>query len=1120
VSDDDGDGLASVRLDGSGSSDPDGSIDAYSWSENGQILATGRTPTVVLAIGAHTLQLIVTDSSQATSRDTVTITVQPQPVDPDDNRTLTAGTPLTGTIAPMADQDSYWFNAVAGQVVTLTATKTTGSQLDGHLTLYAPDGSRLATDNDGGGSQNPLINRLTLTVTGQYRVVVTSFASFSSGSYSLQLTLTSTAPAACATIPADAYCAEYFPNETLSGGALVAVADTAPLSHEWWTGNPGNGIAEDHFSVRWRGNFTFVDGLYLFSGLTDDGVRISIDGEVIGEDWTPHRSLYQFASPITAGQHEVTVEYYEQDGVAGISLDWRLDQPPVASAGPDQTITDDGDGVSVVDLNGSGSYDPDGTLTAYTWSLDGAGIANGVTTTAILPAGTHTITLTVTDDRGQAATDDVIITVNLAPIDPDDGRTLTVAQPLTGTISPATDQDDYWFDGVQGQQATVQLTAGGDSELDAYLHLYSPTDMLLAEDDDGAGAPNPRITLALPATGRYHVVASSLDQGSDGAYTIALTLETPPASCATIPKDGYCAEYFSSDDLSGNAEAVVQENAPLNHDWGQSGPGHGIGVDHFSARWQGRFDFSEGMYAFSVRADDGIRIWVDETLIQDNSQRHGVDYQFDRAISGGEHRITVEYFEYDGAAMVGLSWQRQQPRDPVVTLSSPRVTTNAQVSYDLSWFPASRPVTISWLRAGGGTVDLGAVTTDGAGTANGNFRAPTVEGGAGHLVRFTSGNVTTSVPIEIAPRIKVVPSDVAPGEAVDIWLRGFAKDETVRVRWKDGGGNWVEIARATTSGSGSATFHLTVPGWVVGGDNSVRGDGTSFRAQTNAVSVTIPPPPAHPAASLSTYRTTTNARVTYTLSDFPAARTVTVTWIRASGGTVDLGSTTMDSGGAGSGSFRVPTSAGGPGTRVRFSSGATTVDVEFEVAPRIKVVPSDVTPGQAVDIWLRGFARYETVRVRWRNVDGSWIEIARATTSGTGSATFHVIVPDWVANGPNSVRGDGTDFRAQTNAVIVSGAVNAADAPAATPTPSPSPTAIATSTPTTPTPEPTVAPIPEESPAPIVEPTTSPTPELTPTAEPTITPEPTATPTPDTTEVPTDTPATVSTDEASESASS
>ncbi|HET8522177.1 MAG TPA: PA14 domain-containing protein, partial [Thermomicrobiales bacterium] len=498
VTDDDGDGLVTVRLDGSGSSDPDGTITAYSWSENERVIATGAKPSVVLGLGTHTLQLIVTDSSQATSRDSVTITVQPQPVDPDDNRTLTAGSPLTGTVAPATDQDNYWFDAVAGQVATLAATKTTGSQLDGYLTLYDPNGAQLATDDDSGGNQNPLINRLTLTVTGKYRVVVTSYARASSGGYSLQLTLTSTAPATCATIPANAYCAEYFSNETLSGGALVAITEDAPLNHEWWTSAPGNGIGEDHFSVRWRGKFTFAGGFYLFSGMTDDGVRVFIDGEAIGEDWAQHRSLYEFPTLVTAGEHLVTVEYYEQDGAAAISLDWRLDQPPVAQAGTDQVITDDGDGIAAVDLDGRGSYDPDGTLASYVWSLNGATIATGAAATAILPVGTHSVTLTVTDNRGQTASDGTTITIN----------------------APA-----------------------------------------------------------------------------------------PTCDAIGIPKNAYCAEYFAGEDLSGNAVAAVQETAPLDHDWGLGSPGHGLGADHFSARWQGRFDFTTGTYAFSLRTDDGIRIW-------------------------------------------------------------------------------------------------------------------------------------------------------------------------------------------------------------------------------------------------------------------------------------------------------------------------------------------------------------------------------------------------------------------------------------------------------------------------------------------------------------------------------
>jgi thermitase len=79
LTDTDGSGAEGVTLDGSGSSDPDGTIATYEWREGTSVLATGVLPTVTLALGAHTLTLVVTDDDGSIGSDNVVITVQPQP---------------------------------------------------------------------------------------------------------------------------------------------------------------------------------------------------------------------------------------------------------------------------------------------------------------------------------------------------------------------------------------------------------------------------------------------------------------------------------------------------------------------------------------------------------------------------------------------------------------------------------------------------------------------------------------------------------------------------------------------------------------------------------------------------------------------------------------------------------------------------------------------------------------------------------------------------------------------------------------------------------------------------------------------------------------------------------
>jgi len=86
--DDSGDEV--VTLDGSGSSDPDGTIVSWVWTEGGPQIATGETTPVTLAVGIHTITLTVTDNDTRTRTDTVIVTVKPYVppmtyyVDPDD----------------------------------------------------------------------------------------------------------------------------------------------------------------------------------------------------------------------------------------------------------------------------------------------------------------------------------------------------------------------------------------------------------------------------------------------------------------------------------------------------------------------------------------------------------------------------------------------------------------------------------------------------------------------------------------------------------------------------------------------------------------------------------------------------------------------------------------------------------------------------------------------------------------------------------------------------------------------------------------------------------------------------------------------------------------------------
>jgi hypothetical protein len=171
---------------------------------------------------------------------------------------------------------------------------------------------------------------------------------------------------------------------------------------------------------------------------------------------------------------------------------------------------------------------------------------------------------------------------------------------------------------------------------------------------------------------------------------------------------------------------------------------------------------------------------------------------------------------------------------PVVTFSTYKGNVDAWITISLTGFPANSPVTVTWYRLTGSAIAMGTLQADGSGAASGQMRVPATPGGANQRVTFVSGAASVTVLFEVAPRIRISPSPVARGATINISLRGFAKKEVVRLRWKKGGG-WVELGYLTMSNTGSANATMTVPAWAPDGNATIRGDGPVFRVQTSAL---------------------------------------------------------------------------------------------------------------------------------------------------------------------------------------------------------------------------------------------------------------------------------------------
>jgi PKD repeat protein len=181
-------------------------------------------------------------------------------------------------------------------------------------------------------------------------------------------------------------------------------------------------------------------------------------------------------------------------------------QSPSADAGGPYTGTEG----SPIQLDGSGSSDPDGTIATYQWSLgtftnpDGGtcsfvgGISTGVSPSVICnDNGTLTVSLTVTDDDGATDSDEATVTVaNVAPVLtslslPVDPVPVNTTVNLSGAFTDDGSNDTHtatidWDDGVN-EAGTV--TQGSGSGSVSQSHTYTTPGIyavrLTVTDDDG-----------------------------------------------------------------------------------------------------------------------------------------------------------------------------------------------------------------------------------------------------------------------------------------------------------------------------------------------------------------------------------------------------------------------------------------------------------------------------------------------------------------------------------------------------------------------------------------------------------------------------------------------------------
>jgi hypothetical protein len=115
----------------------------------------------------------------------------------------------------------------------------------------------------------------------------------------------------------------YYDNKDFT--ALRVTRTDPTVNFSWGSGAPASGMGADTFSVSWTGSVqAAASGTATFYTVSDDGIRLWVNGQLVINNWTLHAPTENSGSIVlTAGQkYALKLEYYEHTGGATAQLLW------------------------------------------------------------------------------------------------------------------------------------------------------------------------------------------------------------------------------------------------------------------------------------------------------------------------------------------------------------------------------------------------------------------------------------------------------------------------------------------------------------------------------------------------------------------------------------------------------------------------------------------------------------------------------------------------------------------------------------------------------------------------------------------------------------------------------
>jgi S1-C subfamily serine protease len=119
------------------------------------------------------------------------------------------------------------------------------------------------------------------------------------------------------------------------------------------------------------------------------------------------------------------------------------------------------------------------------------------------------------------------------------------------------DDNSYYvrhtFEGRAGQRVVIEMTS---SEVDAYLILLSPNGEDLGQDDNGAGGKNSKLSITLPETGTYTILANTHGARETGSYSLRASVGSGGTASGGVSGGSSTTPRGGSTPRSGTQQAM------------------------------------------------------------------------------------------------------------------------------------------------------------------------------------------------------------------------------------------------------------------------------------------------------------------------------------------------------------------------------------------------------------------------------------------------------------------------------------------------------------------------------------------------------------------------------------